>query len=144
MPSLVVTLILAPSKLTASKIEMSVEPTQEENVAILYVTLTKKATHSQIEKIVFDVVLSLTSKDITLLYKKVQQKMLTSEILGRESSLAITRELTEYVSAGVWEEYFTTEATLKSITAKDIIQTAQKTFTQKHMIIGHFIGKFGK
>lgn len=128
----------------ASKVEMSVEPTQEENVGILYVTLTKKATHTQIEKIVFDVVLSLTSKDIALLYKKVQQKILTSEILGRESSLAITRELTEYVGAGAWEEYFTTEATLKGITAKDIIQTTQKIFAQKQMIIGHFVGKIDK
>lgn len=125
----------------ASKVEMSVEPTCETNLGLLYVTLTKKATHAQIEKIVFDVVASLTSKDITLLYKKVQQKILTSEILGRESSLAITRELTEYVSAGCWEEYFTTEATLKSITPQDIIKTAQKIFTQKHMSIGHFIGK---
>ena len=73
--------------------------------------------------------------------KKYNKKILTSEILGRESSLAITRELTEYIAAGAWEEYFTTEATLKSITAKDIVQTAQKIFTLNHMIIGHFIGK---
>lgn len=125
----------------ALKVEMSIEPTAEENVGMLYVTLTKKATHAQIEKIVFDTIHALTSKDITLLYKKVQQKIITSEILGRESSLAITRELTEYISAGAWEEYFTTEATLKSITPKDILQTSKKIFTENQMSIGHFIGK---
>lgn len=124
----------------ATKIEMSIEPTRDRNLSVLYVTLTKKATHSQIESLVFDTIKNITAKDIASLYKKVQQHIITSEIFGRGSSLAITRELTEYVSADSWEDYFNTESILKSITTQDIVTAAHTLFLKKNMVIGHFIG----
>ena len=66
----------------ASKVSMSLEPTSEENIAILYVTLTPKATFEQIEDIVLTTVWKLTQKDISLNYKKILQKTLTSEIIN--------------------------------------------------------------
>lgn len=125
----------------ASRVEMAVEPTQEENVGVLYVTMSQKATHAQIEKIVFETIASLTSQGIALAYKKTQQKILTEEIIGRGSSLKIAMELTEYVSAQAWERFFDTEEIIKSITAKDIVIHAHKLFDENKMVIAHFIGK---
>jgi zinc protease len=123
------------------KIETALEPTSEMNMAILFVTLSKKATHEKIEKIVFDAVSELTPQNITLAYKKIQQKILTDELIGRESSLKIAMELTEYVSADAWEKFFETESIIKGITPKDIVAKLQTLFDKKTMTIGRFIGK---
>jgi zinc protease len=128
----------------ASKISMSVEPTREMNLGVLYVTLTKKTSHAEIEKIVLSTIDNLTLKEIAPLYKKVQQRIITSEIFGRESSLAITQELTEYISAGAWEEYFNTEAMIKRIGPKDLISRAKTIFKTSQMVIGHFVGSSNK
>jgi len=125
----------------ASKVEMMVEPTSEENLALLFVTLSKKTTHAEIEKIVFQAIKEITPKNIALLYKKVQQKVRTDEIIGRSSSLRIAMELTEYVAASAWEKFFDTEMMLSEITAKDIAHEAHKLFDHRTMTIGHFIGK---
>jgi zinc protease len=128
----------------ASRVEMSIEPTSEKNMGVLCVTLTKKATHALIEKIVFETISNINHKDIAQLYKKIQQKIITAEIFGRESSLSITRELTEYISANAWEKYFETETILKSISTKDIVAQAKTLFDKTQMVIGHYIGKSGK
>jgi zinc protease len=125
----------------SSKIETTVEPTSQENLGLLFVTLSKKATHEKIEQIVFDTIAELTPKNIALQYKKVQQRILTEELIGRESSLKIAMELTEYVSAGTWETFFDTEKIIKEITAKDIVDKAQVLFNTRTMTIGSFIGK---
>ncbi len=125
----------------ASKVDMSVEPTQDPNAAFLYITLSKKAKHETMEKLVMKIISELTPKNIALHYKKVQQKILTEELIGRESSLKVALELTEYVSAGAWEKYFDTEAIIKDITAKDIVQKAHELFDLKTMTVGYFIGK---
>lgn len=125
----------------ASKVDMSVEPTQEENVSILYVTLSKKATPAKVEKIVMDTIDSLNVKVLAPRYKKIQQKILTDEIIGRESSLKVAMELTEYVSAGTWGTFFDTETILKEISAQDIVTQAKQIFVLDKMTIGNFIGK---
>ncbi len=125
----------------ASKVEGQIEPTQEQNLGFLYVTLSKKATHAQIEQLVLDAIATLDAKTIALQYKKVQQKIITQELTGRESSLKIAMELTEYVSASAWEKFFDTETIIKDVTAKDIVKKAKELFDQKTMTIGHFIGK---
>jgi len=125
----------------SSKIDTVLEPTEEQNLGIIFVTLSKKATHEKIEKLVFEAIEALTEKNIAVQYKKIQQKILTEELVGRESSLKIAMELTEYVSAGAWERFFDTEAIIKEIKAKDIVAQAKVLFQKKHMTIGRFIGK---
>jgi zinc protease len=125
----------------ASKVEMMIEPSQETNLGLLFVTLSKKADPEQIEKIVFDTIAGLTPANIALHYKKVQQRILTEELIGRESSMKMAMELTEYVSAGAWERFFDTEEIIKEITAKDIVTKAHEIFDLSKMTIGHFIGK---
>lgn len=125
----------------ATKVEMLVEPSQEENLGLLFVTLSQKTTHAQIEKVVMETIAALTPKEIAVPYKKIQQRIITEELIGRESSLKIAMELTEYVSAGAWKAYFDTEAMLSLITTKDIIAKARDLFTLEKMTIGHFIGK---
>lgn len=125
----------------AAKVEAAVEPTSEQNLGLLFVTLSKKATHARIEKEVFDAIAALTPAQLAKHYKKVQQRVITQELVGRESSLKIAMELTEYVAANAWEAFFNTEEILKGITAKDIVQKAKQLFDPKTMTIGHFIGE---
>lgn len=125
----------------ASKVETLMEPTSEENLGIIFVTLSKKATHDKIEKIVLDAIGTLTPQNIVRQYKKIQQRVITEELIGRESSLKIAMELTEYVSAGTWETFFDTEKIIAQITPKDIVHMAQKLFNTRTMTIGRFIGK---
>lgn len=125
----------------ASKVEMLIEPSQETNLGFLFVTLSKKANHAQIEKIVFDTISDLTATKIALHYKKVQQRIITEELIGRESSMKMAMELTEYVSANAWERFFDTEQILSEITAKEIVSKAHEIFNPSKMTIGHFIGK---
>ena len=124
----------------ATQVEMTVEPTQEENVALLFVTLTPKATHAKIESLVLETIRSLKSKDIAKEYKKVLHSMLMQEIMERESSLQVAMELTEYVAAGAWEKYHQTESILRSISAKDIVGFAHEIFDERHIVVGEFIG----
>jgi zinc protease len=123
------------------KIDTVLEPTSDENLGIIFVTLSKKATHERIEQIVLDTISKLNSKDIALAYKKIKEKIITAELVGRESSLKIAMEMTEYVSAGNWEAYFDTVKMIESITTKDIVDLSRKLFEKKRMTIGRFIGK---
>ncbi len=125
----------------ASKVEGSLEPTSEQNLGLIFVTLSKKATHEKIERIVFETIEKLSLKELTSHYKKIQQKVLTQELIGRASSLQVAMELTEYVSAGAWEHYFETENMIKSISAKDLMTCKNELFNQNTMTIGRFIGK---
>lgn len=125
----------------ASKVTMQVEPTSETNLALLFVTLSKKASHEQIEEKVLQIVHTLTAKHVAPYFKKALQKIILQERLHRESSLDIALELTEYVSAGCPEAFFQTEAILKSITPSDIVRTAHALFDTDIMTIGRFIGK---
>lgn len=125
----------------ASKVEMIVEPTSEDNLGILFVSLTKKSTHGSIERKVFEIIASLKATELALQYKKIQQKVITNEIIGRGSSLSIAMELTEYVSAENTAAFFETEKILTSISAQDIVRRARELFTEKNTVIGHFVGK---
>jgi len=125
----------------ASKVESSIEPASEANLGIIFVTLSKKATHAKIESIVRETIASLKVSDIQKRYKKVQQRILTDELIGRESSLQIAMELTEYVAASAVDRYFDTESMIKSISAADIVALAQELIKEDNLTIGYFIGK---
>ena len=124
----------------ATSIDIVLEPTKDPNLGIIFITLAPTETHEKIERLVNDIVMSLTKKDITPYLKKTIAKVLTSEVLGRENSLSITAELVEYVSAGAWEKFYETEKILKSITAERVYIHSQNLFKKQNMTIGYFIG----
>ena len=125
----------------ATKVESFVEPTSEENMAILFVTLAQGQKHADVEKKLFAIMTALKSKDITMLLRKEVQQTLTSELFGRSSSLQIASELTEYVSADALDIYYKSESILKKITPIHILNCAKKLFVEDSMTIGYFIGK---
>jgi zinc protease len=124
----------------ASNVSMSVDPSSEQDLSMLFVTLTNKTTHEKMEKRVLQIVRSLDAKRIAKEYRKTQAQVIAEEVMEKESSLNIALGLTEFVSAGSWKTFFDTEEMLKSITAKDIIAKANELFTEKNMVIGHFKG----
>lgn len=124
----------------ATSVEASIEPTSEENIATLTITLAEKQKHEVIEKKTLDIIAKLTTADITPLLKKVKAKMLTDELFARDSSLRITQELTEYTSAGNWTLYTKTPELLEKVTPKHVHDALKTLFDENRMIIGYFIG----
>jgi predicted Zn-dependent peptidase len=127
-----------------SSISTTIEPTLEENLGILYLTLSKKLNHEKAETEVLKCIRSCTQKDISRLLKKVQARTITDELFSRESSLKIAMELTEYISANAWERFFETEKMLLSITPHDIMVRRGVLFDEHSMTIGYFVGNEGK
>ena len=124
----------------ATSVEGSLEPTSEENIGFLTITLASKQNHAVIEKKVLNIISELSLKEITQLLKKVKAKITTDELFARDNSLRITQELTEYTAAGDWSAYTRTLEILDSITPKDILEAAKKQFLLEQMTIGYFIG----
>jgi zinc protease len=124
----------------ATSVEGSLEPTSEENLGFLTITLAEGQNHAQIEAQALKIIESLTLSDVTTLFKKVKAKEITEELFARDSSQRITQDLTEYTAAGDWTVYTKTVDILESITPKEIVAAAHTYFTPERMIIGYFIG----
>jgi zinc protease len=124
----------------ATTVGGELEPSSEENLATITITLAKGQKHEVIEKKVLELIHGLSVATITPLLKKVKAKMLTDELFARDSSLRITQELTEYTAAGDWTLYTRTPEILKNITPKVIKDAIEKRFTESTMTIGYFIG----
>ncbi len=138
-PESILHLLLVDSGKAAS-VEASQEPTSEENLGMLTITLSPKQTHAAIEALVLQKLRTLTEKDIAALVKKTKTRTVTDELFARTSSLRIAQELTEYVSAGKWERYADTKDILEAITVKKVHQQLQSLFSDRNLTIGYFIG----
>jgi zinc protease len=123
----------------ATNVDGSLEPTSEENIGFLTVTLAEGSEHAKVEQLVLDLIFKLTSKDVTPLFKKVKAKEITNELFARDSSQRIAGDLTEYTAAGDWSMYTKTISLLETITVKEIL-AARALFSLEQMTIGYFIG----
>jgi len=122
----------------AASVNVSQSPTKDTSIAVLFITLSNKITHAKMEELVRRSVNELTLAYIKKHLKNVVTKTISDEIYARESSLDIARELTEYVAAGDWAEYFQTEKTLRSITPKQIEARAKELFAESSLTIGTY------
>jgi zinc protease len=125
----------------ATSVSGGIEPTSEENLGLLTVTLSSKQNHAEIEKIVLDTIHNLQKKDIDKLLKKIIQKTITEELFSRGSSLGVAMELTEYIAADSLQTFNQTEKILSSITSQKILNQASKLFNTQKLTVGYFIGK---
>ncbi len=123
-----------------TEIRASVEPTMDQNLATLALTLSPGISHAEIEKGVRATIAALTRDEIEPHLKKVVNFLIHSEAFDRDSSLKIALDLTEYVSAGIWPEYLNTKKNLSSVTAAAILKRLTTLFTEESLTIGHFIG----
>ena len=124
----------------ATSVDGSLEPTSEENIGFLTITLAEGQDHLKIEKKTLDLIMSLTSAEVTPLLKKVKAKEITEELFARDSSHRITQDLTEYTAAGDWSMYTKTVALIETITPKDILLAAATQWVENNMTIGYFVG----
>jgi zinc protease len=124
----------------ATNVDGSLEPTSEENIGSLSITLAPDSTHEGVEEMVRVIIDRLDNKTVTPLLKKIKAKLLTDELFARDSSLRITDELTEYVASGNWTAYAKTPEILDRITVKMLLDAAQTLFNDTTMTIGYFIG----
>jgi zinc protease len=128
----------------ATAVEGALEPTSEENIGTLTITLTEGHRHLDVETQVLQIIRSLDLKTTTPLLKKVKAKLLTDELFARDSSLRIAAELTEYAASGHWTAYAKTPTILASITPQKVLKAASDHFTSTKMTIGYFIGTRSK
>lgn len=124
----------------ATSVDGSLEPTSEENIGTLSVSLANGHTHAGVEEMVRVIIDRLDTKTVTPLLKKIKAKLLTDELFARDSSLRITDELTEYIASGNWTAYGKTPEILDSINTKMVLDAAKTLFNDKTMTIGYFIG----
>jgi predicted Zn-dependent peptidase len=123
-----------------TSVEGMLEPTSEENLGMLNLTLAPNQTHHTIEEKVFAILETLPTKEVTSLLTKVKARLLTADLFGRDSSLKIAAELTEYVAAGDWTMYTKTQSILDAITPKGLIEANKVLLGKQQLTIGYFIG----
>ncbi|MCB9810900.1 MAG: insulinase family protein [Candidatus Nomurabacteria bacterium] len=122
----------------ASDVSTMQEPTKDANLGIIYITLADGVGHEEIEKKVFELISKVDANWIKKRLKAIITKAVSSELFGRDSSLSIVGELTEYVSAGDWTVYFKTEEILKKITVKEVQNNLKTLFTENNLTIGTY------
>ncbi len=123
-----------------TRVEGTLNPGADMNMASLTITLAPGTIHAEIEAEVRALIKGLTASVITPLLKKIVARTLTDEYIARTSSLRIAMELTEYVATGDWSVYFDTEKILKNITTKDLLTLVKANFDESQLTIGYFIG----
>ncbi len=128
----------------ATNVEGMLEPTSEENIGTLTITLTEGHKHEDVETQVLKLIRALDIKTVTPLLKKAKAKLLTDELFARDSSLRIAQELTEYVASGHWTAYAKTPTILENITPQKVLKAAAEHFIPQRMTIGYFIGTRSK
>ena len=124
----------------ASQVRSYLEPTKDENLAIIEVYLAEGIKHQDIENDFFKCLASLDKKELGKLVKKTKAGMITDELFARTDSLHIVGELTEYVSADASSSYSKTEQILSSITVSDVLDLIKEALVIEKMCIGNFIG----
>ena len=120
----------------ASSVSCSQEPTKDNNLGMLTITLSSKIDHQEMEKVVLALIAEVKTDWLKKHLKTAVTKAINSELFARDSSLDIVAELTEYVASGNWSAYFETEATLRKITVKRIQNCLVKMFTPESLTIG--------
>lgn len=123
-----------------SGFEISVEESREENLALIFCTLTRKTTHLKLEKALRETITGLTPVVIAPYLKKTIAKLLMSECLSRENSMKFTSELTEYISTDAWKQFYESENILKKISPQGIRKQMDILFAEENTTIGYFIG----
>jgi len=115
-----------------------IEPANEMSLGIIYITMPKKANLEIIEKLARDLIAKTDTKEIKKHLSTVVSRYLAEEKFGRESSMNIVSQLTEYISAGSWESYYETEGILKAIQPNDLLALLNQTFAENNLTIGHY------
>jgi zinc protease len=123
-----------------TRIDTTVEPTKDMNLAILFFTLAPRVKHAKVREQIEDILRSLSKEVIAPYLTKTIAKAVTQEFVSRENSLEYTAELVEYASAGAWEAFFDTEKVLRGITTEDILARIPVLFASENTTEGHFIG----
>jgi len=124
----------------ASSVEAGIEPSSDESMGTINITLSKGNSHTAIESLVLKTIEALDTKSIANHVKKAKVKFVAEEKFTRDSSLKLAQELTEYVASGKWETIGKTIEILESITAATVLARAKECFNKQKLVIGTFIG----
>ncbi len=124
----------------ASRLEGSIQPSGDPNIATITITLSAKQRHADIEALVMKAIGKVTVADITPRLERVKSSIINREAFDRDTSLRIALDLTEYVSADAWPRYLETKKLLRKITPATAHARLMEQWNEQRMIIGQFIG----
>lgn len=124
----------------ATRIDVGLEPTREQNLGGIFITLSGKTSHEAVEEMTLETIRGLTARDIRPFLKRTIVKNLFEEASARETSLGYVDTLVEYVSADAWEHFFESEKILRNIKPNDVKQRITQLFQDSNLTIGHFKG----
>lgn len=125
----------------ASSVSYTQEPTKDNNLAILFINLSGKIKHEEMEQKVLEIISQIKDDWLKKHLKTVITRAINSELFSRDSSLDIVAELTEYVASGDWSAYFATEKILKGITTNKIKKRLEHMWTESNLTIGIYKSK---
>lgn len=122
----------------ASSVTYSQEPTKDTNLATLFVSLSDKSNHQEMEAKIFSLISDIKEDWLKKQLRTVITRSINSELFNRDSSLDIVAELTEYVASGDWSAYFETEKMLRQISVKKIQKRLDDMFKTNNLTIGTY------
>jgi len=125
----------------ATSVDSTIAPTTETNLGTIFITLAPDQHHTSTEEKVFEILQSLTTKEIQKLLRSTVASELTDKLFTEGNSLRLAMNLTEYISANAWGKYIQVESILKAITVADVLKLNKTLFDKSQMTIGYFIGE---
>jgi zinc protease len=128
----------------ASAVSYRQDPSRDEDLAFIVVTLTDRTDHEKVEQKIRSRLTTLALTDIKKRHPQIIVSTLADEAFARDSSLDITSELTEYIAAGNWSAYLDTEKLLTGITPQDIFFSKEKLFSPERLVVGEYHGLLPK
>jgi len=124
----------------ATSIDSMVAPTSEVSLGAIFIALAPGQKHAVIEEMVFEILKTLSAKDVQKLLKSTIASELTDELFTQGNSLSTAMALTEYISADAWETYNHTEELLQTVTPAALLSQNKILFNTSQMTIGYFVG----
>ena len=124
----------------ASGIELMLEPSTDENLAIIFITLAPGVTHETVLARIEQERAALTTGAIKARVRKTVARLLTEDAITRVSSLACASELTEYIAAGSWSSFLDAPALLTAITPRAVVRDLTTGLESKRLTVGYFMG----
>lgn len=124
----------------ASAVDVSVGPTHDDGLFVVYVQIAAGTTHDEVAAIVDQELQALSAGIPARRLKVLKTKIVAEEQYQRDGTYAITAELTECIAAGDWTRFYTWLDDVEAVSSRDIVRAAHQYFTATNQVTGRFIG----
>lgn len=119
-------------------------PNIDEGLFVIYVYLTPKATHAEVEAIVLEEIEKLKTQKVTLAeLDRVRAMIKADSVYGRGSFFSSLNQINEAIALKDWQYYFNLSDEMAKVTSDEIQSTANQYLIEDSTTTGYFIPKEG-